>query len=135
MRILPGMESLSICMEHGIAGKQILALQGPFTTEMNEAMIRQYQIKCLVTKRSGRAGGYKEKTEAAKRAGILTFVIGQEREEEGYSFWEVSKRLEEICEKEIRWNRPFEVILAGVGMGSRENLTEEVQQAIESADV
>ena len=135
VRILPGMESLSICMEHGIAGKQILALQGPFTTEMNEAMIRQYQIKCLVTKRSGRAGGYKEKTEAAKRAGILTFVIGQEREEEGYSFWEVSKRLEEICEKEIRWNRPFEVILAGVGMGSRENLTEEVRRAIESADV
>ena len=32
VRILPGMESLQQCMQHGISGKQILALQGPFST-------------------------------------------------------------------------------------------------------
>ena len=30
VRILPGRESLELCMEQGIKGRQILALQGPF---------------------------------------------------------------------------------------------------------
>ena len=42
VRVLPGLESLSLCIEQGIKGKQIIAMQGPFSTEMNEAMIRQY---------------------------------------------------------------------------------------------
>ena len=29
-RVLPGIESLQLCMDCGIAGRQILALQGPF---------------------------------------------------------------------------------------------------------
>ena len=61
VRVLPGLESLSLCIEQGIKGKQIIAMQGPFTTEMNEAMIRQYGISCLVTKQSGASGGYFEK--------------------------------------------------------------------------
>ena len=32
VRILPGRESLELCMEQGIKGRQILALQGPFST-------------------------------------------------------------------------------------------------------
>ena len=44
VRVLPTMESLSLCMEQGICGKQVIAMQGPFTTEMNEAVIRQYNI-------------------------------------------------------------------------------------------
>ena len=31
VRVLPGLESLHICMEQGISGKQIIALQGPFS--------------------------------------------------------------------------------------------------------
>lgn len=50
VRVLPGMESLTLCREQGIAGRQIIAMQGPFTEEMNEALIRQFQIACLVTK-------------------------------------------------------------------------------------
>ena len=38
VRILPGRESLELCMEQGIKGRQILALQGPFSTEMNAEM-------------------------------------------------------------------------------------------------
>ena len=33
VRILPGRESLELCMEQGIKGRQILALQGPFSTD------------------------------------------------------------------------------------------------------
>lgn len=67
VRVLPGMESIRLCEEQGIAGKHILAMQGPFSEELNLALIRQFDIKCLVTKESGSAGGYTEKLEAAKK--------------------------------------------------------------------
>lgn len=135
VRVLPGLESIGICMEQGIAGKQILALQGPFTAEMNEAIIRQYQIGCLVTKQSGRTGGFQEKLEAAKNANIPVLVIGREEEPEGSTFTEVCKGIERICGVEIMAQQQFHIVLAGVGMGSRESLTREVFETIESADI
>lgn len=92
VRILPGMESVSICTELGIKGKQMIAMQGPFSTEMNEAILHQYEIACMVTKKSGRQGGYPEKLEAARRAGIPVYVIEPAGTERGYS-------MEEVCEK------------------------------------
>lgn len=135
VRVLPGMESLKLCMEQGIAGKQILALQGPFSTEMNEAMLRQYQIKCMVTKKSGRNGGYQEKLEAAKRLGIPVFVIGQAQNQEGDSFDDVCRKLETLWGQRISQKKKMEIVLAGVGMGSKDSLTGEVCQIIEEADI
>ena len=135
VRVLPGMESLELCIKNGINGKQILALQGPFSVEMNEAIIRQYQIKCLVTKASGRNGGYQEKLEAAKNTGIPVFVIGQPQTDKGYSFAEVCRELEKLCGQQIKQKKKMEILLAGVGMGSRNTLTKEVSQAIETADI
>ena len=135
VRVLPGIESITLCMEQGIGGRHILALQGPFTTEMNEAMIRQYQIKCLVTKASGKTSGYGEKLEAAERAGIPVYVIGQPQKDEGYSFREVCRKLEVVCGRRIKQNNKLEIVLAGIGMGSRNSLTKEVSRAIEDADI
>ena len=89
VRVLPSVESLSLCMEQGIRGKQIIAMQGPFTMEMNEAILRQYHISHLVTKESGVSGGYLEKLEAAQRTGVHMFVIGCPTQEQGYSLEEV----------------------------------------------
>lgn len=135
VRVLPGLESLSLCIEQGIKGKQIIAMQGPFTTEMNEAMIRQYGISCLVTKQSGTSGGYFEKIEAAKKTGIPVLVIGYPREDAGYSFREVCSELEKICQQTIRIENEMEITLAGIGMGSRNSLTKEVCEKIEEADI
>ena len=135
VRVLPGMESLSLCMEQGIKEKQIIAMQGPFTTEMNEAMIRQYGISCLITKQSGTSGGYYEKLEAAKKTGISVFVIGHPGEEAGYSFHEVCNELEKICQQKIQKKNEMEITLAGIGMGNRESLTKEVCEKIEEADI
>ena len=135
VRVLPGMESLSLCMEQGIKGKQIIAMQGPFTTEMNEAMIRQYGISCLITKQSGTSGGYYEKLEAAKKTGISVFVIGHPGEDAGYSFHEVCNELEKICQQRIQIKNEMEITLAGIGMGNRESLTKEVSWKIEEADI
>lgn len=135
VRVLPGMESLSLCMEQGICGKQIIAMQGPFTTEMNEAVIHQYHISCLVTKESGVAGGYGEKLEAAKRTGTQVYVIGRPEEKEGYSFNEICAQLEEICGKKLRRQGQMEIILAGIGMGHENCMTREVREAIGKADI
>ena len=84
VRVLPAQESLSLCMEQGIRGKQIIAMQGPFTTQMNEALIRQFGISCLVTKQSGISGGYFEKLEAAGKTGISVYAIGHPQEDVGF---------------------------------------------------
>lgn len=75
VRILPAVESLQLCEKQGIKGSRIIAMQGPFTVEMNEAMLRQYHIAHLVTKESGASGGYGEKLEAASRADASIWVI------------------------------------------------------------
>ena len=77
VRVLPGLESISLCMHNDITGKHILALQGPFSTQLNEALIDQYGIRCLVTKKSGAAGGFIEKIAAAKNKNIPVYIVGQ----------------------------------------------------------
>ena len=135
VRVLPGIESLQLCVDCGIVGKQILALQGPFSTQMNEAMFRQYQIRCLVTKESGNAGGYQEKLDAAQNLGIPVFVIGCPAEQECYTFEEVCQKLEMICNQVIKRKAGFHITLAGIGMGNPNCLTKEVEKEIAEADI
>ena len=151
VRVLPGLESLNLCNENGIMGKHILALQGPFTVDMNEAMLRQYDISCLVTKKSGRAGGYIEKLEAANRLDIPVYVVeranveenasntgntnGGDNRDKAYSFRETCELLSNICHKKIIPQNKLNITLAGVGMGSQASLTKEVEQAIKEADI
>ena len=139
VRVLPSMESLSLCTEQGIQGKQIIALQGPFTVEMNEAIIRQYEISYLVTKESGVPGGYQEKIKAAKRTGVQVFVIGCPEEGEGYSFSEICRKLEDMSEGKFltknQIKRNMKITLAGIGMGHANCLTKEVERAISEADI
>lgn len=134
VRVLPGMESISLCHEQGITGKQIIAMQGPFCVEMNEALIHQYKIACLVTKQSGANGGYQDKITAAKNAGIPVYVIGQSESAEGLSFAQVCQKLEQLSGQKILPQSQMEIILAGIGMGDEWSLTAEVQQAIRNAD-
>ena len=75
VRVLPGMESLQECVRNGLEGRQIIAVQGPFSKEMNLAMIRQYQASVLVTKESGKTGGEDTKLAAAGEAQIPSYII------------------------------------------------------------
>ena len=136
VRILPGRESLELCMEQGIKGRQILALQGPFSTEMNAAILKQYDIRHMVTKNSGRTGGYQEKLEAAKILGIPVYVIQPAGKAwDTYSFAGICEKLEQLCDCKISGQGSMEICLAGIGMGSKVGQTQEVQHAIETADI
>ncbi len=74
-RVLPTHESLAACEDVGLPHRNILAMWGPFSQELNEAILRQYGICWLVTKNSGRAGGFEEKLSAAKRCGVGVILI------------------------------------------------------------
>lgn len=76
-RVLPVVESIQACQEAGIPTRNIIALHGPFSQDLNRAMLEQYHIRYLVTKDGGRAGGFEEKAAAAREAGAELVVIGR----------------------------------------------------------
>lgn len=92
-RVLPSLASLSRCLELGYPAKQIICMQGPFTKELNVALLRQYQIKTLVTKATGSAGGFWEKVASARETGCRLVVIGRPIHESGLSLEEVKAQL------------------------------------------
>lgn len=94
-RVLPTGESIAACEGVGIPHRNIIAMQGPFSRELNEALIRQFHIAFLVTKDGGKAGGFQEKVQAAKNTGIELVLI-RRPEETGESFDEVVKSCEEM---------------------------------------
>ena len=65
-RILPSHQSLAACESLGIPHRNIIAMQGPFSAELNRGIIRQYRIRYLVTKDGGVPGGFPEKAEACR---------------------------------------------------------------------
>ena len=80
--------ALAACESAGIPHRNIIAMQGPFTREVNEAILRMFSIRYLVTKESGEAGGFPEKAEAAEHTGVTLLVI-RRPPEQGRSYDEV----------------------------------------------
>ena len=74
-RVLPSVDNLSTCEGLGIPHRNIIAMQGPFTKELNIALLRQKNIRFFVTKDGGATGGFPEKREAANEAGAVLLVI------------------------------------------------------------
>ena len=79
-RVLPSEESVAACRRAGIPSRNIIALYGPFTQRLNEALMEQYHIRFLVTKDGGEAGGFREKAAAALAAGVELVVIRRPRD-------------------------------------------------------
>lgn len=74
-RVLPTAEVLALCEKLGLQPKQVVAMQGPFSKELNYEMFRQYKADVIVTKNSGAIGGTDTKIEAAAELGIPVVVI------------------------------------------------------------
>ena len=88
-RVLPTAQAVETCRGLGLSGKHIIAVQGPFSVKLNQAMIEEYGCRFLVTKDGGPEGGMSEKLEAAARAGIATVVIDRPFSESGLTVDEV----------------------------------------------
>lgn len=74
-RVLPVTESLQACERIGIPHRNIIAMQGPFSAELNLALLHQFSICYLVTKDGGAQGGFAEKADAARNACATLVVI------------------------------------------------------------
>jgi len=74
-RILPSPKVLTKIVEAGINIKDIIALQGPISYELEKAFIKQYDVKAILTKDSGIEGGVLEKLNAARQCKIKIIVI------------------------------------------------------------
>lgn len=93
VRILPNSAMLAACEKLGLKGWQIICMQGPFSEDMNYLLMKERQIRYLLTKESGTQGGFEEKLAAAERAGAKTVVIRRPQEEKGYPAEQIMKLL------------------------------------------
>ena len=75
LRLLPDPTNLQRAIELGFLPSHLIAMQGPFTQALNEAMMESLAIKYLVTKASGQAGGFHEKQAAAKALGVELLIL------------------------------------------------------------
>ena len=78
VRVLPTHEAIAVCEECGIAHSHIIAMHGPFSAELNIAMINQYDIEHIVTKKTGALGGFPEKVRAAVDTDTELVIINNE---------------------------------------------------------
>ena len=130
-RVLPSAKAIEACNNAGLEGRQIIAMQGPFSREVNIAIIKQTGAAFIVTKESGNAGGFQEKIDAARETGTEVILIKRPVEEEGYSLDEIlgitgiTSIESNIIQKEIS--------LIGTGMGNTGTLSIAGKEALESA--
>lgn len=96
-RVLPSVEAIQVCRSLGFPSSHIIAMQGPFSAELNRAMLVQLEIRHLVTKDGGPAGGFDQKLEAALDLGVRVLVVGRPPVEEGFL---LPQLLEEITKFE-----------------------------------
>lgn len=128
-RVLPVASSLEACETAGVPVSHIIAAQGPFSEETNLAELRAVGAKYIVTKSSGKSGGFEEKISAAKKAGATAVIIGKPAQGEGLTFDEAVAVLEKLYAVSKR-----KVYLVGVGPGNRELLTAEARSALDGCD-
>ena len=129
-RVLPMEDSLRLCQSAGLKPAHILAMQGPFSVDMNVAMLKSLGAKYLVTKDSGTTGGFDEKVTAARAANATLIVIGRPPQREGLTLPET---IQLLCREFDLKRKPW-VTIVGIGPGSREAMTLEVRRAMEDAD-
>lgn len=130
-RVLSLPSVMEECSAAGFEGKHLIGMQGPFSRELNEAMLRQFHCRYLVTKDSGKAGGFQEKIDAAFSCGAIPVIIGRPLKEEGLSLVECKKWLSQ----KFGFSLKPQITLLGIGMGSRDTLTIEGEKALEKAEL
>lgn len=133
-RVLSSADAVRKCEELAIRGRHLLCMQGPFSEELNYAVLKEYGIEWMVTKESGKTGGFPEKLAAAERAGVKLIAVGRPLQEKGYGYDAMRKYLAERLEIE-RDFRPVKISIVGTGTGSADFLTVRAKEICEEAEL
>lgn len=99
-RILPTLESIQICNDNNIHMKDIVAILGPFSKELNKALLNTFKADYCIMKDSGDVGGSLEKVLACRELGIKAIIIGRKDEEISIDL----ETIEKIILKDLRLN-------------------------------
>lgn len=75
VRVLPEGRLVQKCMEVGINPRNIVAMQGPFSKEINKALFKFYGADIILTRDSGLAGGTDTKISAALELGLEIVLL------------------------------------------------------------
>lgn len=129
-RVLPMESSLESCRSAGLKPAHIIAMQGPFSQEMNETILRYTCAKWMVTKDGGDAGGFAAKATAARNTGVKLVVIGRPTQRDGVDY---SQTIEVLCKRfGCIWTPHVSIV--SLGPGSRGGMTGDAEAAIRNAD-
>jgi precorrin-6A/cobalt-precorrin-6A reductase len=74
-RVLPSIRSIKECADLGLPSNNIIAIQGTFSSELNQALMQDYDISLLITKESGETGGTPSKIQAALELGLYVVLV------------------------------------------------------------
>ena len=133
-RVLSTADNIQKCTELGFQGKNLICMQGPFSEDLNYAMLKQVDARYMVTKDSGQPGGFEEKYNATRRAGATTVLVGRPTAETGYTYEEVVKILGERMDLgDMVKSRRLTVV--GIGMGTMGGMTADAIEAVKRADL
>jgi precorrin-6Y C5,15-methyltransferase (decarboxylating) len=128
VRVLPIPSSLEACEKAGVAAAHIIAAQGPFSYESNLALLKDTGAKYIVTKSSGKNGGFEEKIRAAIDAGAVPVIIGQPPQVSGVTIDEAIALLDHTG-THVR-----KIDLIGIGAGDRGLMTDQAKAALKECD-
>lgn len=96
VRVLPVDMSRQVCRALEI--NNVIYDKGPFSYNQNYNSFKEYDVKWLVTKNSGTAGGFAEKLQAADALGVRTIVI-KRPDETGLAMEQVKEFFSKEVEK------------------------------------
>ncbi len=75
IRVLPAENILEYCTNLGFDKEKIICEKGSFSLEDNISHIKKFKSEILVTKESGKIGGYQDKIKASQICGIESITI------------------------------------------------------------
>lgn len=75
VRVMPSSNIIKKCENIGLAMNQIIAIMGPHSFESNLWLMKEKNIRHMVTKESGKNGGVDAKIDAANFLGIKIYTI------------------------------------------------------------
>ncbi|MDR3540642.1 MAG: precorrin-6A/cobalt-precorrin-6A reductase [Desulfosporosinus sp.] len=93
VRVLPEGRLVQKCKDMGIGSRDIIAMQGPFSKEINRALFKFYGADILLTRDSGQDGGTDTKISAALELGLEIVLVKKTKDSIGLTAYNVKELL------------------------------------------
>jgi len=94
VRVLPEGRLVQKCQDMGISPRNIVAMQGQFSKEINKSLFKFYGADILLTRDSGSAGGTDTKISAALELGVEIVLVKRTKTNAGLTVNNIQELLE-----------------------------------------